>query len=91
VQGGDEVVAAVEVGEGDGMFMGGVCAGRPNRYVSMLPIHVGDFVSWSVGIGFRASPRVFYFFLLKTCSFITPKKVLAKKEGHLQEFLIIHS
>jgi hypothetical protein len=40
----------------------------------------------------RASSRVFYFFLPKTCSFATPKKVLEeKKEGHLQEFSIIHS
>jgi hypothetical protein len=36
--------------------------------------------------------RILYFFLLKTYSFITPKNVLAgKKEGHLKEFLIIHS
>jgi hypothetical protein len=40
----------------------------------------------------RTSPRVSYFFLLKTCSFVTPKKVLAgKKEGPLQEFLIMCS
>jgi hypothetical protein len=27
----------------------------------------------------RASPKIYYFFLLKTCSFITSKKILAKK------------
>ena len=40
----------------------------------------------------RAFSRVSYFFLQKICSFVTSKKILGeKKEGNIQEFLIIHS